>query len=61
MEENNETKAGHAPAQKVGGVRIAQKKNKDEKIVHNRDQSRAKTCTFTITQRHLYKQDSTEK
>ena len=32
MEENNETKAGHAPAQKVGGVRIAQKKHKDEKI-----------------------------
>ena len=25
-------KAGHAPAQKVGGVRIAQKKHKDEKI-----------------------------
>ena len=25
-------KAGHAPAQKVGGVRIAQKKHKDEKV-----------------------------
>ena len=25
-------KAGHAPAQKVGGVRIAQKKQKDEKV-----------------------------
>ena len=32
MEESNEMKAGHAPAQKVGGVRIAQKKHKDEKI-----------------------------
>ena len=32
MEESNEMKAGHAPAQKVGGVRIAQKKHKDEKV-----------------------------
>lgn len=32
MEESNEMKAGHAPAQKVGGVRIAQKKAKDEKV-----------------------------
>merc|ERR1712238_640962 len=32
MEESNEMKAGHAPAQKVGGVRIAPKKQKDEKV-----------------------------
>jgi len=32
MEESNEMKAGHAPAQKVGGARIAQKKQKDEKV-----------------------------
>ena len=31
MEESNEMKAGHAPAQKVGGVRIA-KKQKEEKV-----------------------------
>merc|ERR1712088_877616 len=32
MEESNEMKAGHAPAQKVGGVRIAQKPPKVEKV-----------------------------
>ena len=31
MEENTELKAGHAPAQKVGGMRIVQHKHKDEK------------------------------
>jgi hypothetical protein len=31
MEDTAELKAGHAPAQKVGGVRIVQQKNKDDK------------------------------
>lgn len=31
MEETTELKAGHAPAQKVGGMRIVQHKHKDEK------------------------------
>ena len=31
MEETNELKAGHPPAQKVGGMRIVQHKHKDEK------------------------------
>eukprot|EP00093_Oithona_nana_P000529 00529.XXX_861_1243_1 [CDS] Oithona nana genome sequencing. len=31
MEENSELKAGHAPAQKVGGMRIVQHKHKEEK------------------------------
>ena len=32
MEETSELKAGHPPAQKVGGVRIVQHKHKDEKV-----------------------------
>ena len=31
MEESSELKAGHAPAQKVGGMRIVQHKHKEEK------------------------------
>ena len=31
MEDNGELKAGHAPAQKVGGMRIVQHKHKEEK------------------------------
>lgn len=31
MEETSELKAGHPPAQKVGGMRIVQHKHKDEK------------------------------
>ena len=31
MEDNNELKAGHPPAQKVGGMRVVQHKHKEEK------------------------------
>ena len=31
MEDSNELKAGHPPAQKVGGMRVVQHKHKDEK------------------------------
>lgn len=31
MEDTSELKAGHAPAQKVGGMRIVQHKHKDDK------------------------------
>ncbi len=30
-EESSELKGGHAPAMKVGGMRVVQKKEKDEK------------------------------